>query len=81
MSNQIVVTEISGSTANPISVYISDVYGNNQSLIAVINSGPVPPIISYTSVIPTAFNTAPQVVLTMTDSDECEIFKTLQCTF
>jgi hypothetical protein len=80
MSNQIVVTEISGATY-PINVYISDVYGNNQSLIAVINSGPVPPIISYTSVIPTAFNTAPQVVLTMTDSDECEIFKTLQCTF
>jgi hypothetical protein len=80
MSNQIVVTEISGATY-PINVYISDVYGNNQSLIAVINSGPVPPIISYTSVIPTAFNTAPQVVLTMTDSDECEIFKTLQCIF
>lgn len=80
MSNQVVVTEISGGTY-PINVYISDVFGNNQTLIAVINSGPVPPNINYDSVIPAAFNTAPQVVLTMTDSDDCEIFKTLQCTF
>lgn len=80
MSNQVVVTEISGGTY-PINVYISDAFGNNQTLIAVINSGPVPPIINYNSVIPAAFNTAPQVVLTMTDSDDCEIFKTLQCTF
>jgi hypothetical protein len=78
--NQIRINEISGGTF-PINVYISDVYGNNQSLIGVISSGPVPPIVRYNSVIPSIFNTAPEVVLTLTDSNECEIFKTLQCTF
>ena len=78
--NQIRINEISGGTF-PINVYISDVYGNNQSLIGVISSGPVPPIVRYNSVIPSIFNTAPEVVLILTDSNECEIFKTLQCTF
>jgi hypothetical protein len=77
---QIRINEISGGTF-PINVYISDVYGNNQSLIGVISSGPVPPIVRYNSLIPSIFNTAPEIVLTLTDSNECEIFKKLQCTF
>jgi hypothetical protein len=78
--NQVRITEISGGTF-PISVYISDVYGNNQTLLGVINSGPVPPTVTYNSVIPAIFNTAPEIILKLTDSNECEIFKILQCTF
>jgi hypothetical protein len=78
--NQVRITEISGGTF-PISVYISDVYGNNQTLLGVINSGPVPPTVTYNSVIPAIFNTAPEIMLKLTDSNECEIFKILQCTF
>jgi hypothetical protein len=78
--NQVRITEISGGTF-PISVYISDVYGNNQTLLGVINSGPVPPTVSYNSVIPAIFNTAPEIMLKLTDNNECEIFKILQCTF
>jgi hypothetical protein len=65
----------------PISVYIADVYGNNRSWLGTIDPGPVPPTVSYNSVIPTIFNTAPQIMLILVDADGCEIFKILDCTF
>ena len=77
---QVRITEISGGTY-PINVYISDVYGNNQTLLGTINTGPVPPIIEYNTVIPSIFNTAPEIMLTLTDNNGCSIFKLLQCTF
>lgn len=76
---QIRITEISGSTAYPISVYIADVYGNNQTLLGTISSA-VPPVVTYNTVIPSIFNTAPQVMLKLVDSNSCEIFKLLDCT-
>ena len=77
---QIRITEISGGTY-PISVYISDVYGNNQTLLGTITSGPVPPNVEYNTVIPAIFATAPEIMLKLVDSNNCEIFKILQCTF
>jgi hypothetical protein len=77
---QVRITEISGGTF-PINVYISDVYGNNQTLIGTINSGPVPPTVEYNTVIPPIFNTAPEIMLKLVDSNNCEMFKILQCTF
>ena len=77
---QVRITEISGGTY-PINIYISDVYGNNQTLLGTINTGPVPPIIEYNTVIPSIFNTAPEIMLTLTDNNGCSIFKLLQCTF
>ena len=65
----------------PISVYIADVYGNNRFLLGIIDPGPVPPTVSYNNVIPTIFNTAPQIMLILVDADGCEIFKILDCTF
>ena len=55
---EIRLTEISGSTAYPINVYIADAYGNNQVLISTINSA-VPPTETYNSentTIPTIFS-------------------------
>jgi hypothetical protein len=78
--NQVRITEISGGTY-PISVYISDVYGNNQTLLGTISSGPVPPVVEYNTVIPSIFSTAPEIMLKMIDSNNCEVFKILQCTF
>jgi hypothetical protein len=77
---QVRITEISGGTY-PIDVYISDVYGNYQTLLGTIDPGPVPPIVEYNTVIPSIFNTAPEIMLTLTDSNGCSIFKLLQCTF
>jgi hypothetical protein len=71
---------ISGASY-PVSVFIADVYGNNQSLLGTINAGPVPPEIAYNSVIPPIFQTAPQIMLILRDSAGCEIFKILDCTF
>lgn len=80
---QIRLTEISGSTAYPINVYIADVYGNNQTLIGTITSA-VPPTETYNSgdtTIPAIFNTAPQIMLLLTDDNGCQVFKILDCTF
>jgi hypothetical protein len=77
---QVRIDLISGGTF-PVSVYIADVYGNNQSLLGVIGSGPVPPVVKYNSTIPAIFNTAPQIMLKLIDSNNCEIFKILDCTF
>lgn len=77
---QVRITDISGSTAYPFSVYISDVYGNNQTLLGTISSV-VPPTVEYNTVIPSIFNTAPEIMLTLVDGNNCGIFKILQCTF
>jgi hypothetical protein len=76
---QVRITSISGGTT-PISVYIADVYGNNKSLLGTISST-VPPTVSYNSVIPSIFDTAPEIMLILTDSLGCEVFQILQCTF
>jgi hypothetical protein len=77
---QIRITEISGGTY-PIQVFIADVYGNNQYQLATINSGPVPPVQTYNSTIPSIFETAPELMLKLIDANGCEIFKILDCTF
>lgn len=77
---QIRITEISGGTY-PISVFISDVYGNNQTLIGTIGSGPVPPTVEYNTVIPSIFANAPEIMLKLVDDNNCEVFKVLSCTF
>jgi len=77
---QVRITEISGGTY-PIDVYISDVYGNYQTLLGTINTGPVPPTVEYNSTIPSIFNTAPEIMLTLTDNNGCSIFKLIQCDF
>jgi hypothetical protein len=77
---QVRITLISGTTY-PIDVFIADVYGNNRSLLGTIVSGPVPPTVTYNTVIPSIFNTAPEVMLLMVDSEGCETFKILECTY
>jgi hypothetical protein len=79
MSNQVVVTEISGGTP-PINVFISDIYGNNETFLGVIN-GSVPPDIEYNTVIPSIFQTAPEILLKMVDANNCQVFKVLTCEF
>ncbi len=77
---QVRITEISGGTY-PISVYISDLYGNNQTLLGTISAGPVPPTVEYNTVIPPIFATAPEIMLKLVDNNNCEVFKILSCTF
>jgi len=76
---QIRITEISGGTL-PINVFLADVYGNNKTLLGVINST-VPPTQTYNSTIPSIFETAPEVMLLLTDVNGCEVFKILDCTY
>jgi hypothetical protein len=77
---QVRISNISGGTY-PINVYIADVYGNNQSLLGTINSGPVPPTVEYNSTIPSIFETAPEIMILLTDANNCSVFKILDCTY
>jgi hypothetical protein len=77
---QIRITEISGGTY-PIDVILSDIYGNYATTLATISTGPVPPVQTYNSTIPSIFQTAPEVMLKLVDANDCEIFKILDCTF
>lgn len=78
---QVRITNISGGTY-PINVYIADVYGNNQSLLGTIATGTtVPPTVYFNTVIPSIFETAPEIMLLLVDANGCQVFKILQCTF
>jgi hypothetical protein len=77
---QVRIVTISGATY-PINVYIADVNANNKTFIGVINSGPVPPTVTFNTSIPTIFQTASEVMLILTDNNGCEIFKILDCTY
>jgi hypothetical protein len=77
---QVRIEGISGATY-PISVFIADYYGNNQTLIGTISSGPVPPQVNYNTSIPSLFYTAPQIMLILRDASGCETFQLLDCTF
>jgi hypothetical protein len=74
---QIQITNISGGTY-PIDVFISDVYGNNEYYLTGITS-PVPPTVYYTTIIPSIFDTAPEILLKLVDADGCERFEKIPC--
>lgn len=76
--NQVVIEEITG-VLYPVEVYISDIYGNYRTFLGTINPGPVPPQIEYDNEIPSIFNNAPIIKLTLIDSNECEIYSDLIC--
>lgn len=75
---QIRIEAVTGAT--PISVYVSDVYGNNQSLIGTItNTGIIPPAARFFP--PSLFDTAPAVMVKMVDNNGCEKFEIIDCSF
>jgi hypothetical protein len=74
MPAQIQITGFTGTT--PANVFISDVYGNNTSLVGTISS-PIPPTVTYT--LPTLFNLAPSVMITIIDANGCEEFRIEEC--
>jgi hypothetical protein len=77
---QIRIENISGTTY-PVNVFLADVYGNNRSLLGVIDPGPVPPAQQYNITIPPIFETAPEVMLLLVGANGCELFKILECTY
>lgn len=78
---QVRITGITGGTY-PINVFISDKYGNYQTLLGAIATGTtIPPTVSYNSVIPPIFQTAPEILLTLVDANNCQVVKLLDCTF
>jgi hypothetical protein len=76
---QVRIENITNDTL-PVNVYISDIYDNNNYLLGQINST-VPPVVRYNSEIPSIFNTAPEIKLTLVDGKNCVMSKILDCTF
>lgn len=77
---QIRIDMVSGGTF-PVDVYIADINGNYKTFLSTIDPGPVPPTVSYNSIIPALFHTAPSIMLILEDANGCEVFKILECTF
>ena len=73
---RIEIVSITGTS--PYDVYVSDVYGNNTTFIATIGSS-VPPTEYY--YLPSIFNYAPAIMLTITDSNGCEKFEIIECRY
>jgi hypothetical protein len=71
MSAQIEIASITGSF--PADVYVSDVYGNNLTYLGILNA--VPQIFN----LPSLFNFAPAVIITIIDSNGCEVFQIKEC--
>lgn len=78
--NQIRIQGITGGTF-PITVYIADSFGNNRYQLAIIDPGPVPPPVTYNTIIPDLFDGVPQIMLILVDANGCERFEILPCTF
>jgi hypothetical protein len=71
---RIEITSITGST--PISVYVSDAFGNYETLIGTIGTAVPPTEYFYPTSI---FNTAPAVLLKLVFANGCEVIKLLEC--
>ena len=71
---RIEIVSITGTS--PYYVYVSDVYGNNKSYVGTIG-GAVPPVEYF--YLPTIFNNAPAIMLTIIDSNGCEKFEIIEC--
>ena len=71
---RIEIVSITGTT--PISVYISDLYGNYETLLGTI-TGSTPPTEFYYP--PSVFATAPGVLLKLIYGNGCEMIKQIQC--
>lgn len=74
--SRIEIYSITGTT--PISIYVADVYGNNETFLGTI-TGSTPPSSFFTP--PAIFNTAPAVMLKLVDGNGCEKFKIIECRF
>ena len=69
--------EISSITGNsPYQLYVSDIYGNNETFISSF-SGAVPPSQYFT--LPTLFDTAPIVLIKIIDANNCTTFHQASC--
>lgn len=78
---QVRITGISGATY-PVQMYISDKYGNNEYSLGSLSAGTqVPPTVYINSTIPAIFQTAPEIMFKMVDTNNCEVMKILDCTF
>ena len=71
MSAQIEITSLTGLL--PAQVFVSDVYGNNLTLLGTLTSIP------QTFVLPIIFNFAPAVIVKIIDSNNCEEFQIKEC--
>jgi len=69
---------ISITGTSPFDVYVSDVYGNNETFIGTISSA-VPP--SEYFYLPAIFNYAPSIIIKIIDSLGCEKFKIFECRY
>ena len=71
---QLIINNVTGLTI-PYQIYICDVYGNNCSIVATVNTT-IPPSVTIT--LPPQFDTAPAIGVLLKDLT-CERFLVIDC--
>ena len=75
---RIEISSVTGVT--PINVYVSDSYGNFETLILTIPVGEsVPPATGVT--LSSVFNSVPAILLKMVDANNCSKMQYIECRF
>lgn len=59
----------------PVTIYVSDQFGNNQSLLGTLST--FSPTVEIT--LPGIFGSAPVIMITVIDANQCSTFKLLSC--
>lgn len=73
-NNTITLNGLTGTT--PLNVYISDINGNYETYVAtIVNINSLPATIG----VPTIFDGANQIMITIKDSNSCSYFKIIDC--
>ncbi len=66
------IYEISGESL-PVDVFVTDIFGGNQTFLGTINS-PVPPTVEYVLPSPSVFDGTPQLKIILQDSNSCQVY-------
>ncbi len=74
MPSQIQITSFTG--ALPAQVFVADIYGNNSTSVGTISAA-IPPAVIFT--LPSLFDFAPAVMVTIIDSNGCNEFSIEDC--
>jgi hypothetical protein len=71
----IIFTSLSGAT--PLSIYVSDAFGGNETYLGQVNTLPIVGDVSFD--LPEIFNLAPQITIIIQDNTGCRTSKKYNC--
>lgn len=75
---RIELASVTTGATSSYNVYVSDVYGNNLTLLGSVNQDIPPQQFFY---LPEIFENAPAIIIKLVQSNGCEIFQVVECRY